>query len=59
MAEHFADLVQRSALPKQVRGRVWRLFRGRNRRHYAGFRTIPGELVFGPVGGSLAKIFPA
>jgi integrase len=23
-------------------------------RHYAGFRTIPGELVFGPAGGSLA-----
>ena len=28
-------------------------------RHYAGFRTIPGELVLGPVGGSLANIFPA
>jgi hypothetical protein len=28
-------------------------------RHYAGFRTIPGKLVFGLVGGSLAMIFPA
>jgi len=28
-------------------------------RHYAGFRTIPGELVSGPLGSSLANIFPA
>jgi len=28
-------------------------------RHYAGFRTIPGELAFGLSGGSLATIFPA
>jgi integrase len=27
--------------------------------HYAGFRTIPGELKFGLIGGSLASIFPA
>jgi len=38
---------------------VWRLFRPRNSRHYAGFRTIPGELVFRPLGGSLVNIFPA
>jgi hypothetical protein len=25
---------------------VCRLFRGRNSRHYAGFRTIPGECIF-------------
>jgi len=28
-------------------------------RHYAGFRTIPGELAFGLSGGSLATFFPA
>jgi hypothetical protein len=28
-------------------------------RHYAGFRTMPGELVLGLIGGSLASIFPA
>jgi hypothetical protein len=28
-------------------------------RHYAEFRTIPGELVFRPLGGSLVNIFPA
>jgi site-specific recombinase XerD len=28
-------------------------------RHYAGFRTIPGEVVFRLVGSSLAQIFPA
>jgi integrase/recombinase XerD len=28
-------------------------------RHYAEFRTIPGELKFGLIGGSLASIFPA
>jgi site-specific recombinase XerD len=28
-------------------------------RHYAGFRTIPGELVFRPLGGSLVSVFPA
>jgi integrase/recombinase XerD len=28
-------------------------------RHYAGFRTIPGELEFGLIGGSLTNIFPA
>jgi integrase len=28
-------------------------------RHYAGFRTIPGDLVFGPVGGGLTDILPA
>ena len=28
-------------------------------RHYAGFRTIPGELDFRPIGDSLANIFPA
>jgi integrase/recombinase XerD len=28
-------------------------------RHYAGSRTIPGELKFGLIGGSLARIFPA
>jgi integrase len=28
-------------------------------RHYAGFRTIPGALGFGPIDGSLANIFPA
>jgi hypothetical protein len=32
---------------------------GRNSRHYAGFRTIPGELKLGLIGGSLASIFPA
>ena len=36
---------------------VCRLFRGRNRRHYAGFRTIPGELAFELTGASLAH-FP-
>jgi hypothetical protein len=28
-------------------------------RHYAGFQTIPGELILGLIGGSLASIFPA
>ena len=28
-------------------------------RHYAGFRTIPGEVNLEPIGGSLTKIFPA
>ena len=28
-------------------------------RHYAGCRTIPGELKLGLIGGSLASIFPA
>ena len=28
-------------------------------RHYAGFRTIPGEVDLEPIGGSLTKIFPA
>jgi site-specific recombinase XerD len=28
-------------------------------RHYAGFRTIPGEVDFEPIGGSLMDIFPA
>jgi integrase len=28
-------------------------------RHYAGSRTIPGEVKSGPIGGSLANIFPA
>ena len=28
-------------------------------RHSAGFRTMPGALGFGPIGGSLANIFPA
>jgi len=28
-------------------------------RHYAGFRTMPGELILGLIGGSLASIFPA
>jgi integrase len=28
-------------------------------RHYAGFRTIPGEVDFEPIGGSLTDIFPA
>jgi integrase len=28
-------------------------------RHYAGFRTIPGQLKFGPIGGSFASGFPA
>jgi integrase/recombinase XerD len=28
-------------------------------RHYAGFRTIPGELDFGLIGGSLAHLFSA
>ena len=28
-------------------------------RHYAGFRTMPGELDFGLIGGSLAHVFPA
>jgi hypothetical protein len=36
----------------------WRLFRPRNRRHYAGFRTIPGELKFGLIGGVLTSIVP-
>jgi hypothetical protein len=30
------------------------LFRPRNSRHYAGFRTIPGELAFRQACGSLA-----
>jgi hypothetical protein len=37
----------------------WRLFRGRNSRHYAGFGTIPGELKFGLIGGGLTSIVPA
>jgi integrase len=28
-------------------------------RHYSGFRTIPGALRLGPIGGGLANIFPA
>jgi len=28
-------------------------------RHYAGFRTIPGESEVGLIGGSLTNIFPA
>jgi integrase len=28
-------------------------------RHYAGFRTIPGESKFALIGGNLANIFPA
>ena len=28
-------------------------------RHYSGFRNIPGAQGFGPIGGSLANIFPA
>jgi integrase len=28
-------------------------------RHYAGLRTIPGGLVFRPLGGSLVNVFPA
>jgi integrase len=28
-------------------------------RHYAGFRTIPGELEFELIGSTLAKILPA
>jgi hypothetical protein len=28
-------------------------------RHYAGFRTIPGEASLGPIGGGLMNIFPA
>jgi hypothetical protein len=28
-------------------------------RHYSGFRTIPGELEFVLIGGSLTNIFPA
>jgi site-specific recombinase XerD len=28
-------------------------------RHYAAFRTIPGEVDFEPIGGSLMDIFPA
>jgi hypothetical protein len=28
-------------------------------RHYAGFRTIPGELRFVRISGSLTNIFPA
>jgi len=28
-------------------------------RHYAGFRTIPGEFDFRAVGGSLVNILPA
>ena len=28
-------------------------------RHYAGSRTIPGQLRFGPIGGSFACRFPA
>jgi integrase len=28
-------------------------------RHYAGSRTIPGELKLGLIGGSVASIFPA
>jgi hypothetical protein len=38
---------------------VCRLFRDRNRRHYAGLRTIPGEVDFEPIGSSLTNIFPA
>jgi hypothetical protein len=37
----------------------WRLFRGRDSRHYAGFRTIPGEVDFELIGGVLTNIFPA
>jgi hypothetical protein len=39
--------------------KLWRLFRPRNSRHYAGFWTIPGEVDFEAIGGSLANIFPA
>jgi site-specific recombinase XerD len=28
-------------------------------RHYAGFRTIPGEVDFELIGGVLTNIFPA
>jgi integrase len=28
-------------------------------RHYAGFRTIPGEVAFGLAGSSSARMFPA
>ena len=35
------------------------LFRHRNSRHYAGFRTIPGELVSEAPGSTLVRIFPA
>jgi integrase/recombinase XerD len=45
------EAAQRAGITKAARPHLLR--------HYAGFRTIPGELVFGPVGGSLANIFPA
>jgi integrase len=41
-----ASLVQRRVSPHTFR-------------HYAGFRTIPGEVDLEPIGGSLTKIFPA
>jgi hypothetical protein len=46
-------LFKRLKIPKP-KGNALHLFR-----HYAGFRTIPGELKLGLLGGSLASIFPA
>ena len=45
------EAARRAGLPKRVHPHTLR--------HYAGFRTIPGELKFGLIGGSLASIFPA
>jgi hypothetical protein len=42
---------RRAGINKQASHHVYR--------HYAGFRTIPGEVGFGPMGGSLTNIFPA
>jgi hypothetical protein len=47
MAEQDLDSAQVSAPASSMCvAKLWRLFRPRNRRHYAGFRTIPGECIF-------------
>jgi site-specific recombinase XerD len=54
-----AGAVQTACREAWKRSRLGKHVTPHNLRHYAGFRTIPGELVFRPLGGSLVNIFPA
>ena len=55
------SITLRGSAPLRVsrEANVCLLFRARNRRHYAGFRIIPGGLDFELIGGTLTNIFPA
>jgi hypothetical protein len=48
ICQHLAAKV---GIKKQVSPHIWR--------HYAGFRTIPGEVGLGQIGGGLTNFLPA